>query len=59
MDITLPCKQQEWLEAQVKAGAYDSIDDALSHIIGLRMLRDRLDGEPARNSTPRNADELK
>ena len=38
MNITLPREQQEWLEAQVKAGAYDSIDQAISDIVGQRML---------------------
>lgn len=28
MTITLPREQQEWLEAQVKAGHYDSIEGA-------------------------------
>ena len=34
MNITLPREQQEWLEAQVKAGAYDSVDDAVAGILG-------------------------
>jgi antitoxin ParD1/3/4 len=33
MNITLPREQQEWLETQVKAGAYDSIDDAVATIV--------------------------
>jgi antitoxin ParD1/3/4 len=37
MHITLPREQQEWLEAQVRAGAYDSIDDALSQFVGEHM----------------------
>ena len=37
MNITLPREQQEWLEAQVKAGAYDSIDDALSQFVAEHM----------------------
>jgi antitoxin ParD1/3/4 len=34
MNITLPREQQEWLEAQVKAGAYESVDEALASIVG-------------------------
>jgi antitoxin ParD1/3/4 len=37
MTITLPREQQEWLEAQVKAGAYDSIDEAVASIVAERM----------------------
>jgi len=37
MNVTLPREQQEWLEAQVKAGAYDSIDDALSRFVAEHM----------------------
>ena len=37
MNITLPREQQEWLEAQVKAGAYDSIDDAVASIVAEHM----------------------
>jgi antitoxin ParD1/3/4 len=37
MTITLPRDQQEWLEAQVKAGAYDSVDEAVASIIAERM----------------------
>jgi antitoxin ParD1/3/4 len=37
MNITLPREQQEWLEAQVKAGAYESIDDALSQFVAEHM----------------------
>ncbi len=37
MNITLPREQQEWLEAQVKAGAYDSVDDAITSILAERM----------------------
>ena len=37
MTITLPREQQEWLEAQVKAGHYDSIDEAVASIVGERM----------------------
>ena len=33
MTITLPREQQEWLEAQVKAGYYDSIEDAVASIV--------------------------
>jgi antitoxin ParD1/3/4 len=37
MNITLPREQQEWLEAQVKAGAYDSIDEAVASIVAEYM----------------------
>jgi Arc/MetJ-type ribon-helix-helix transcriptional regulator len=37
MTITLPREQQEWLEAQVKAGHYDSVDQAVASIVGERM----------------------
>lgn len=37
MNITLPREQQEWLEAQVKAGAYESIEDAVSSILAEHM----------------------
>ena len=37
MTITLPREQQEWLEAQVKAGYYDSIEDAVASIVAERM----------------------
>jgi Arc/MetJ-type ribon-helix-helix transcriptional regulator len=40
MNITLPREQQEWLEAQVKAGAYDSIDDAVASILAEHMNMD-------------------
>lgn len=40
MNITLPREQQEWLEAQVKAGAYDSIEDALTSILAEHMNMD-------------------
>ena len=56
MNITLPREQQEWLEAQVKAGAYDSIDEAISRIDAARMLRELMELEPARRSTTRLAD---
>lgn len=37
MTITLPREQQEWLEAQVKAGYYDSIEEAVASIVAERM----------------------
>ena len=37
MNITLPREQQEWLEAQVRAGAYESIEDAVAIILGQHM----------------------
>lgn len=40
MNITLPREHQEWLEAQVKAGAYDSIDEAVTSILAKHMNMD-------------------
>ncbi|WP_428664569.1 hypothetical protein [Reyranella sp.] len=37
MNITLPREQQEWLEAQVKAGVYQSGDDALARFVAEHM----------------------
>jgi Arc/MetJ-type ribon-helix-helix transcriptional regulator len=37
MNITLPREQQEWLEAQVRAGAYSSVEDAVATILGQHM----------------------
>ena len=37
MNITLPREQQEWLEAQVRAGAYSSVEDAVAIILGQHM----------------------
>jgi len=37
MNITLPREQQEWLEAQVKAGVYQSVDDALARFVAEHM----------------------
>ena len=37
MNINLPREQREWLEAQVKAGAYESLDDAVASIIAEHM----------------------
>jgi hypothetical protein len=34
MNITLPRARQEWLEAQGRAGAYDSVGDAVATISG-------------------------
>ena len=56
MNITLPREQQEWLEAQVKAGAYDSIDDAISIIVAMRMLREPMELESVKRSTTKLAD---
>ena len=55
MNITLPREQQEWLEAQVKAGAYDSIDEVISRIVA--MLRELMELESARRSTTTLADQ--
>jgi antitoxin ParD1/3/4 len=30
MTINLPREQQEWLEAQIRAGAYDSVEEAVA-----------------------------
>ena len=40
INITLPREQQEWLEAQIKAGAYDSVEHALASIVSQHMDRD-------------------
>ena len=37
MNITLPREQQEWLEAQVKAGVYQSVDNALARFVAEHM----------------------
>jgi antitoxin ParD1/3/4 len=37
MTITLPREQQEWLEAQVRAGFYDSVEEAVASIVGEHM----------------------
>ena len=37
MSISLPRTQQEWLEAQAKAGAYSSLDDAVTGIVSEHM----------------------
>ena len=39
MTITLPREQQEWLEAQVKAGYYDSIEEAVASIVAEHDVR--------------------
>ena len=38
MNISLPREQQEWLEAQVRAGAYESVDEALASIVAEHMI---------------------
>ena len=38
MNITLPREQHEWLEAQVKAGAFDSVEDAIASIVTRHMV---------------------
>ncbi len=40
MTITLPREQQEWLEAQVKAGVYSSVDEAVASILAEHMVLD-------------------
>ena len=37
MTITLPREQQEWLEAQVKAGVYKSVDEAVAGFVAEHM----------------------
>ena len=37
MNITLPTEQQEWLEAEVAAGRFESIDDALAAAVAELM----------------------
>ena len=37
MTITLPREQQDWLEAQVKAGVYKSIDEAVAGFVAEHM----------------------
>ena len=37
MTITLPREPQEWLGAEVKAGYYDSIEEAVASIVAERM----------------------
>jgi antitoxin ParD1/3/4 len=37
MTVNLPREQQEWLEAQVRAGFYDSVDEAVASIVAERM----------------------
>ena len=40
MTITLPREQQEWLEAQVAAGHYDSVEEAVASIVAEQMQLD-------------------
>ncbi|MFO1159648.1 MAG: hypothetical protein U1E60_12475 [Reyranellaceae bacterium] len=40
MTITLPREQQEWLEAQVAAGDYDSVEQAVASIVAEHMQLD-------------------
>ncbi len=37
MTITLPREQQEWLESQVKAGVYKSVDEAVAGFVAEHM----------------------
>ena len=37
MSITLPREQQEWLETQVKAGVYKSVDEAVARFVAEHM----------------------
>jgi antitoxin ParD1/3/4 len=37
MKVTLPCDQQKWLEAEVAAGRFQSIDDALAAAVAELM----------------------
>jgi len=43
MNIRLPTKQQAWLEAQVAAGHFDSIDDAVAVAVADLMAIDQDD----------------
>ena len=45
MKITLPPEQEEWLEAQVAAGSYGSIDEALALAVAdlMAIHRDELE----------------
>jgi len=49
MTINLPREQQEWLEAQVKAGAYDSVEEAVASIVAEHMHLDIDDLNVIRN----------
>lgn len=40
MTITLPREQQEWLEAQVAAGFYETVDHAVASIVAEHMQLD-------------------
>ena len=40
MTINLPREQQEWLEAQVRAGVFASVEEAVARIVGEHMLLD-------------------
>jgi antitoxin ParD1/3/4 len=37
MNITLPSEQQKWLEAEVAAGRFDSMDDAIAAAVAELM----------------------
>jgi len=37
MNITLPSEQQKWLEAEIAAGRFDSIDDAVAAAVAELM----------------------
>jgi antitoxin ParD1/3/4 len=45
MNISLPREQQEWLEAEVAAGHFSSIDEALA--VAVADLRSIVDGDLA------------
>lgn len=62
MDITLPTEQQKWLEAEVAAGRFESVDDALAAAVAELMSIDADDlawakpyVEKARTSVARGA----
>lgn len=40
MNVTLPAEQQEWLKAEIAAGRFKSIDDALAAAVAELMLID-------------------
>ena len=43
MNISLPREQLEWIEAEVAAGRFDSIDDAVAAAVGELMALGRED----------------
>jgi antitoxin ParD1/3/4 len=58
MNISLPAEQQKWLEAEVVAGGFESIDNALAAAVAALMAIDADDLARARpyagRATPRS-----